>query len=820
MKTQHPRRLLAASLGALLLGLPEAGASAAAAPSETSVLALAAWPLETQRQAPELPPHLIAIPGRDASLQLIQFTGPITEADLGLVRGVGAEIVSYVPRNGYLVWADAPARAALEAFVAARKPLQFSAPLHPYYKLAAPLLEPASNRARLDEEIDLSVHLYRHAGADDSRNWLAAHSRQPAQFSTPGRLDLYAEATLSRADLIVLAQRPDVVWIEERGETEPFDEVQTQIVAGNFNGTQSGPSGPGYLAWLQGLGFSANAADYPIVDIIDFGIGNGTTASGDPTLHEFGSIAGPSRVSYQILCHVSGNGSDLSGHGHINASVAAGYDSRGGFPFQDGSGFRLGLGVNPFGRVGSSQVYLPPNSFNNGACGGDSGMLAGLYNAGARIANASWGTSTNGGYNNRSRSFDIAVRDADAATSGHQSLTLVVAAGNGGDGGVTLGNVASPASAKNVVAVGATENFRPISDDPCGFPASGADHAMDIASYSARGPAAGNRFKPEIVAPGTHIQGTASTAPGFDNSLACLGGFNRVGTYPPGQTTFVTTNGTSQAAPAVAGAMSLIYRWLGTQYGLSTPSPALLKAYLLAHTTYLTGASAGDTLPSNHQGFGMPNLNRAFESTPRQLLDQSILLDASGQSHVVNVSVADSSKPVRVVLVYTDAPGLANSSFPQVNDLDLTVTSGPNLYRGNVFSGAWSITGGAADANNNSEAVYLQPGISGALQITVHATAINGDGVPETGDATDQDFALVCYNCAAASLVDVWVDFAYAGPEAGTSSQPYNTLAEGVAALASGGILHIKPGTTIEHPTINQAMTIQAEGGLVRIGVP
>jgi hypothetical protein len=32
--------------------------------------------------------------------------------------------------------------------------------------------------------------------------------------------------------------------------------------------------------------------------------------------------------------------------------------------------------------------------------------------------------------------------------------------------------------------------------------------------------------------------------------------------------------------------------------------------------------------------------------------------------------------------------------------------------------------------------------------ITVRAANISSDGIPNTGDTTDQDFALVCYNCA------------------------------------------------------------------------
>jgi hypothetical protein len=46
--------------------------------------------------------------------------------------------------------------------------------------------------------------------------------------------------------------------------------------------------------------------------------------------------------------------------------------------------------------------------------------------------------------------------------------------------------------------------------------------------------------------------------------------------------------------------------------------------------------------------------------------------------------------------------------------------------------------------------VFLPAGTTGDVTITVTAANIAGDGVPNIGDATDQDFALVCSNCVLA----------------------------------------------------------------------
>jgi hypothetical protein len=109
--------------------------------------------------------------------------------------------------------------------------------------------------------------------------------------------------------------------------------------------------------------------------------------------------------------------------------------------------------------------------------------------------------------------------------------------------------------------------------------------------------------------------------------------------------------------------------------------------------------------------------------------------------------IVDPGKPVRIVLVYTDQPGAIGTS-PQVNDLNLRVEVGGQTYLGNTFSGAWSTTGGTPDSKNNVEAVFLPAGTDGGLTVTVTAFNIAGDGIPNFGDNTDQDFALVCYNCA------------------------------------------------------------------------
>jgi hypothetical protein len=110
-----------------------------------------------------------------------------------------------------------------------------------------------------------------------------------------------------------------------------------------------------------------------------------------------------------------------------------------------------------------------------------------------------------------------------------------------------------------------------------------------------------------------------------------------------------------------------------------------------------------------------------------------------------------------VTLAWSDAPGPTTGS-PVVNNLNLEVTINGQTYRGNVFSGANSTTGGVADPRNNAESVFLPAGTSGDFTITVRAANIAGDGVPGNADTTDQDFALVIYNGVSAPPTQPTID--------------------------------------------------------------
>ncbi len=571
-----------------------------------------------------------------------------------------------------------------------------------------------------------------------------------------------------------VALRPEVVSIQPYFVPRLLDERQDQIMAGHIIGNE--PSGPGYLAWLASKGFTQQqfTASGFAVDVSDDGLDNATTHPNHFGLYENGDINGPSRVVYARR-EPAGTGEirGCEGHGNLNAHIIGAFNNLSGFPHADASGFRYGLGTAPFVRLGSSVIF-DESGFTDPDY---EDLQSRAYRDGARISSNSWGGGSGGAYNSDSQRYDALVRDAQPTGSavpvaGNQEMVMVFAAGNSGPGANTVG---SPGTGKNVLTVGASENVQSFStanggnndagEDGSGISDTGANSLNDMIAFSSRGPTDDSRFRPDIVAPGTHVTGGVfqAASPGPNGtadpcfnagSVSALPGKGTPGDpdnfFPQGQEFYTTSSGTSHSTPAVAGTAALVRQWFINQ-GSNPASPAMTKAFLMNSARYMTGVGANDTLPSSSQGMGLVDLERAFDSTPRILRDQIDLFTASGQSMTWTGTISDASQPFRVTVAWTDAPGnTVGNAFN--NNLDLTVVAGGNVYKGNVFSGPNSVPGGSADPRNNVESVFLPAGTTGPVAVIVTATNINSNGVPNNASNLDQDFALVVYNAVSANL--------------------------------------------------------------------
>lgn len=647
--------------------------------------------------------------------------------------------------------------------------------------------------------------------------------------------------------LPAFSREANVLSIHSHVEPKLLDERQNMIVAGNVTGNL--PNAGDYFTLLNTWGFTQaqfNSSNL-IVDVTDDGAdinpasglgvnaySTGPVAANHFVLYESGNRpigaatpTGTSRYVAKGRFGTAGTDAGLgnNGHGQLNMSIVGGFVPTGtvggvnfaAAPHADASGYRYGLGVAPFVRMANSVIFDPNYTNPN-----FSTMLNANFAGGTRISSNSWGAPVAGAYNVDSQTYDALVRDAQAGVALNQQMTILFAAGNSGSGASTVG---SPGTAKNVITVGASENVHPFGGaDGCGSTDADANSLNDMVGFSSRGPTTDARVKPDIVAPGTHVTGMAFVTPTSTGTGTEVASFRADGVcggvgsnwFPSTQRWYTASSGTSHSTPALAGGAALVYQqflnnpsYLATQRtpASGAPSPALVKAYLMNTTRYMNGAGAGGNLPSNSQGMGLMDLGRSFDTTPRLIRDQAAAdrFTASGQSRSFRGTISDNTRPVRLTLAWTDVPG-STTGNSYVNNLDLQVLHGGNLYRGNVFTGANSSTGGSLDVRNNVESVFLPSGISGPVSIIVTATNIAGQADP-TVAGVNQDFALVGYNLQASSTCPAITSVETTRLAEGSIGVPYSQQLTGTGSTAPYTIALVSgtlpPGLTLTGNTIS-----------------
>jgi serine protease AprX len=245
---------------------------------------------------------------------------------------------------------------------------------------------------------------------------------------------------------------------------------------------------------------------------------------------------------------------DDNGHGTHCAGIAAGTGGDSDY-----------VGVAPMSRLVGVKVLDRYGSGSESDCiAGIEWCILNKDAYGIDVISISWGSYMNG---DGTSPTEIACDSAVAA-----GIVVCVAAGNAGPGSSTLG---TPASANEVITVGAIED------------------SMDIAYFSSRGPTADGRTKPDVCAVGVDV--TAPAANSGDGNVA--------------------HSGTSMATPHVAGVAALMIEY--------NPciTPSEVKDIL-----HNTSVDNGDMGPDNTYGWGVVDSVSALDNVSAI----RITLDAGG----------------------------------------------------------------------------------------------------------------------------------------------------------------------------------------------
>ncbi|MEO6394218.1 MAG: S8 family serine peptidase [Pyrinomonadaceae bacterium] len=654
--------------------------------------------------------------GRD--YYIVQLGGPTRDEWLDSLRAVGVEVLQYIPHQAFLVYGDGAAiqkvashsrvrwvgrylaedkvSLVMREQIAAAKGAALS-------RTISPLEFTNANRARFD------LAIFARADMNAVARQLMAVPGLTIQNSIKLPTNYFnvlrVEMPLDAVDQV--AQFSDIIRIDSYSTPSIEDERSSQIISGNYTSTTVILPAP-----YNPLGqFGVDGTNVTVSDVDD---GVSIPGTGGFYITATNTVDGPLRGS---TSGASG------GHGHINASIIAGDTPFSGL---DPTGYNYGKGVANKANIINIPMLKAGYTGTEANAYNDTVITPGPNGVLGSISNNSWGNGTNSNvYDSYTAQFDGYVRDASAAGT-IDPILLVFSAGNSGPGALSL---TRPKASKNPIATGNSENLRTEIS-------ASANNMDDLTSSSSRGPTADGRVKPDITAPGTVITGSRAGT----------------GTSVSGQVdaNVSWSSGTSHAAPQIAGAAALFTQFWKANNGGVNPSPALVKAAILNTGQEMNGVNTGTALPNGNEGWGRINMQLMLNTgVGMKYVNQTSALNSPGDAATYTGKVADVTKPVRFMLVWTDPPAVADPAL--INNLDLTVTVGANTYKGNVFTNGLSVTGGTADTLNNVEAVRLAEGVAAGtnISITVSATALNGDGILGNADLTDQHFALVAYNFAA-----------------------------------------------------------------------
>ena len=612
-------------------------------------------------------PKLALHPGNPSnSTYIVQFNGPVEASWKQRIEHVGGHIHGYIPHHALSVTLDARAakRLSHDSFVRAIFPYIADYKIQPFLQYLTSLNDPS-----LPEKFSVTLSTYRPGDVDAVTRFLFEKSIAVEGIGSGARWG-WIRARIPLHALNEIAANDQVQWVEE---FVPPRIVNDQSVIGTHLNVTNVWSARG----LTGAG--------QIIGHADTGLDVGNTNSIHP------DFAG--RIVAAFALGRTDTWNDPDGHGTHTAGSILGNGAASSGQFR-GVAYEAGLVHQSVLDSGGGLGGLPVD-LND--------LFLQAYNQGARIHADSWGSSVYGFYTGDSRQADEFMWD-------YPEMLLVFAAGNdgwdSGDGIINPDSIGSPATAKNILSVGASESGRepgsgglssrtwgslwpwdysasPIYEDYVSQSYDLTNQGM--AAFSSRGPSDDNRIKPEVVAPGTDIISTRSQQSGAGLLW---------GAHPNSQYSF--SGGTSMSTPLVAGAAALVRQYFAEYKDYNTPSAALIKAALMHGARTLTpgqyGAGAYREIPPDRpnavEGFGQVDVEGTlFPSSAAWFYADEKGGLANPEDAAEHVFYAQTGT-VKITMNYTDFPATAGSGIKLVNDLDLIVDAEARRDRRNPFEHA------------------------------------------------------------------------------------------------------------------------------------
>jgi len=417
----------------------------------------------------------------DPGAYIVQARGTISSAFRAMLAQAGAQIVSYIPNNAYLVTVSTGGANEIRSSVG----VQSVIPYEPYYKIQSSLLAMAVEDKPLPPQTLLNLGLF-----GDAQQAISQIEKLGEKIVSQGASPFGPVVVVQPPqNWTALAQLPGVQIVE------PF---HPRVHANDLSRATVGVATDTRVA-TNYLGLDGHNV---MVEVNDSGI---DALHPDLVNRVFGS---PTNDTDGHGTHVAGI---IAGSGAMSTTVA---NAEGSIIPAAGLQFR-GM---------ASNALLFAMDFTDS----DRNLQEAAALTNALISNNSWNFDGDNAYDLAAASYDAATRDALPQVTGSQPVLFVFAAGNSGSGNNSGGGgfsdtILSPATAKNVITVGAIEQLRNITNIVTDASSNQSavwqpmtDSSFQVAGFSSRGnvgigtEGTSGRFKPDVVAPGTFVISTRS----------------------------------------------------------------------------------------------------------------------------------------------------------------------------------------------------------------------------------------------------------------------------------------------------------------------